>query len=189
MNWLHSSLQYIYRFIKRPCYVLLVAVLAALDLFILVIPTDALLVSAVIGKRHRWVGAAVLVAVGSALGALTLAVVVRAFGADLLPSVVPESYSVRTTLLLQHYGALALALISGSPLPQQPGVVLCTLGGMKNGTVFLAVLLGRLVKYLVIAWCAQFSPGWLARFIGSSERSALEDLPSEVRPKEIRLGG
>src|SRR4051812_40346336 len=70
------------RFTDRSWYPALVAALAALDLFVLVIPTDGLLISAVLSpkRRAKWVSAAIWVSLGSTVGAVLLASLVQGVG-------------------------------------------------------------------------------------------------------------
>ena len=61
----------------RPWYVALVGGLAALDLFIMIIPTDGLLVTSVLVRPKRWVSWFLWVSIGSAVGAAALAAIIH----------------------------------------------------------------------------------------------------------------
>lgn len=156
------------QFINRPWYVALVSLLAGLDLFILVVPSDGLMISAVLARRERWVSTFLWVTTGSALGALLLTGLIQGIGAEAMESLLPSVFNTEgwsgTEAFLASYGAVALALLALSPLPQQPGVVLAALADMPPLVVFLAVWLGRAVKYGLFAWLAAYAPSQLRRF-------------------------
>lgn len=160
------------QFINRPWYVALVSLLAGLDLFILIVPSDGLMISAVLARRERWVSTFLWVSTGSALGALLLTALIQGVGIETLQALFPAVFQSQGWSGLEEfmaaYGALALAVVSFSPLPQQPGVIIAALSGTPPIVVFLAVWIGRVVKYGVLAWLAAYAPGqlrklWLVR--------------------------
>lgn len=159
-------------------YPFIVAALAALDLFILVVPTDALLISAVFLKPRRWISISLVVAFGSALGALALAGIAADF-----PNHLPQALTVgadggaweKTRNIFEHYGFWALTILSISPVPQQPGVVIAGLSQVPLWDVFASVFLGRIVKYLLFSYLATYAPDLLTRF--KSLRKEMETIP------------
>ncbi len=155
------------RYVNRPWYPVLVAVLAGLDLFVIVVPTDGLLISAVLMQPKRWISIFLMVAVGSAAGSAPLAAlfqwnpqfVTEHFFPGLFHSGSWESVSTFVRL----HGVLALGLVSLGPLPMPPGVIVAALAPMPLGQIFLSVLIGRLFKYGLFSWLASHAPEFLYR--------------------------
>jgi membrane protein YqaA with SNARE-associated domain len=160
------NLRSLQKHIDRPWYLPTVALLAFADVFVMIIPTDALLVSAVLVKPRRWWLAGTLVALGSSLAALVLAGAVQ-WDLDGLTRLFPslfESPSWRgTDAFLEKYGVWALALFAAGPLPYQPAVILVALSGASLTEISLATLLGRGGKYYVLAYLASHAPRYLER--------------------------
>lgn len=168
--------RYLRRFAARPWYLPLAAFLAAADLFVLIIPTDFIIISYVLLKPQHWVRAFLWISGGSAIGALALASILQFGGAEFLQAWFPAIFQSggweSTRSFVQSYGALALAVISVSFLPQQPGVVIAALSGMALPTLFTAVFAGRVVKYVFFSWAASHAPRLLRKIpVG---RQALE---------------
>ncbi|MEO7162476.1 MAG: hypothetical protein ABI041_06120, partial [Bdellovibrionia bacterium] len=61
------------KFANRKWFISLVSILAALDAFVIFIPNEALLISAVIVRPKHWLRIALWVSVGSAIGAAVFA--------------------------------------------------------------------------------------------------------------------
>jgi hypothetical protein len=162
------------RYQKRWWYLPLLAALAAADLFVGFIPTDALVVSAAMLRPRKWLRSAVIIALGSAVGALALAWAIHVVGDPVLTWLfgTPEGPAEwkDTKAFLERYGAPALALMAGGPLPQQPAVALCSLGGMRLDVIALSVLAGRLIKYCVFAYSATHARRFLRKRGKPSEK-------------------
>ncbi len=146
-------------FAGRPWYFPFLGFLAALDFYIFIVPTDALLVSSVLLRPKKWVSAFVWVGLGSALGAVTLAAALQ-LGFFTIPD--SETW-VWLKEFFNHYGSVALGLIALSPLAQFPVVVLAALSGMPLGELFLICLVGRWIKSAVFAYIASRAPELLFR--------------------------
>ena len=150
------------RFSDRLWYLPVVSLLAAADLFIFVVPTDALVISSVLLKPSRWVWSAVMISAGSALGAALLAFFIQGGHGVvfewLLPSLTGYSVEGELAQWISKYGILALALGALSPFPLSPVVVVGALTGMPITEVGLGVFLGRLPKYGLYAWLSWLAP-------------------------------
>lgn len=174
----------IQKYIDRPWYIVAVAFLAMLDLFIMIIPTDGLLVSAVLVKPKKWLGRAIWVSLGSAIGAFLLTVLVQIDSQWVLDNLVEQFVSSgtweQTEAFVDNYGIFALSLVAISILPQQPVVIIAALAGMQPLQAFVAVLIGRLSKYLVLAWLASHAPGYLKKLPFLSRE--LESIPDKPPP-------
>jgi membrane protein YqaA with SNARE-associated domain len=161
-------------FADRSWYAPLVGLLAGLDQFIVVIPIEWLLIPGVLVRPKRWLSSALWVTTGCALGALLLAGVAENYGPDLLtqwaPSVVHSKGWVQATGFLDEHGALSVFLIAVSPFPQQPIVALAGLAKISLPKVFLAVWMGRAIKYCLVAWLASHAPNLLSRLPGAKKQ-------------------
>ena len=156
------------KWIDRFWAVPVLAVLAGIDLFVMFIPTEAILISSVMLRPRRWFWICLCITTGSALGALALAASVKYFGPSLIQLVMghvleSEKWQKMEQLISKH-GDWALAGIALSPLPQQPAVAIAALGKMPSLLVALLVWLGRFPKYLLFSWLASHSPRVLLRF-------------------------
>lgn len=148
----------------------LIAASAFADLFVLVIPTDGLLVSYVILAPRRWIYAGLWVALGSALGALAFAAVMHHHGLPFLLQILPGIESTKTWVwtvgLMSRWGAWAVFLISLSPILQHPAVAMAAIAGRPLLEIFALVLVARAIKYLFIAWVATHAPKLLRKLWG-----------------------
>jgi membrane protein YqaA with SNARE-associated domain len=166
--------QRIKNFADRSWYAPLIGVFAGADQFIVIIPIEWLLIPGVLMRPRRWLSSGLWVATGCALGALALAAVAKFYGLDLLaqwaPSVVHSKGWGHATHYLEDYGAVALFLIAASPIPQQPAVALAGLTKIALPKVFVAVWLGRAIKYCFVAWLASHAPGLLAKLPGAKKQ-------------------
>jgi membrane protein YqaA with SNARE-associated domain len=154
-------------FIRGRWAVPLVAIMAALDAFLLVIPNDALLIAAVLAQPKRWIRITLWITIGSTVGAVIFAGLVSHFGEEMLrhfmPSLMESQHWLDFANLVHRHGLWGLTLVSLGPLPQQTGVAIAGLSNMPLHQVAIGVFLGRFVKYLLIAWCAVHAPNVLRR--------------------------
>jgi len=156
------------KFADRPWYLPAMGLLAALDLFVGVIPTDGVLISTVLLRPKRWVLAFIVIATSSALGAVALALAVQNLGEPFVNYLLGDALQTPTWIkvsdFLQEQGVLTLAFISVGPAPQQPAVVLGALAHMPLSKIFIAVWIGRALKYGIFAWAATHAPRFLMRW-------------------------
>ena len=149
-------------FADREWYAPMVAVFAALDSFIIFVPIEALLVPSILVRPRRWWSSALWVTLGSAVGALALAYVVslhgEAYVAHLLPKIYHSPSWNRSANFMAEHGVWALAAIAASPIPQQPAVAFSALVHTRCEVIFLAVFVGRAIKYLFVCRLAAFAP-------------------------------
>lgn len=170
-------LAYLRASVDRWWFFPLMVVLAAVDLFIVVIPTEGLLVSASIVRPGRWWLAALSGALGSALGALVLGAAVHAWGYVFLErfaaGMLQSPSWAKTTAWVDRWGAAAMFGVSIGPLPQQPAVAICALGRIPLSTVCLMVLSARMLKYGLFCWLGTHAP-WLLKKFGKPARELEE---------------
>jgi membrane protein YqaA with SNARE-associated domain len=160
-------------FANRPWYAPMVGFFAGADQFIIVVPIEWLIIPGVLVRPKRWLGTALWVSTGCALGALALASVTDIYGQPFIEHAMPSlSHSPHWNQYLgylQHGSAWALALIALSPLPQQPAVALAGLTHMPLLHVFVAVWFGRSLKYGFVAWASSHAPRLLGKIPGAKK--------------------
>lgn len=165
-----SWLRKVQRYAGRWWYAPLVGALAGIDAFVVVIPTDGLLVSAVMLAPRRWIYTALVVTLGSTLGAVALAGLLEVHGLPLLLKIKPgldqSSVWIWTDLMMDKYGGWALFAVALSPIMQHPAVALAALAGMSLWEIAAFVFVGRAIKYLVISWISTHAPGLLKKLWG-----------------------
>jgi membrane protein YqaA with SNARE-associated domain len=166
-SFMQSFIQRVRKFSGHPGYVFLIALFAALDAFIFIIPTELLMVTAVISQKKRWIFIPIWIAIGSTLGAGLLAIFVEKYGQAFvqhwMPHVIHSKSWAQTEHFFKNNGGWTLPLIAISPIPQQPAVILASLLEMDLFVIILGVLAGRLVKYILICWAAFHSPQLLKK--------------------------
>jgi membrane protein YqaA with SNARE-associated domain len=148
----------------------LIGFLAFADLFILVVPTDAILVSAVLLSPRRWIYTGLMVALGSSFGAAALALLLRYQGLPFLLHIYPgidHSAAWKTAIhLVEQWGAWGLFGVAISPIPQHAAIAVAALTGMSGLVIFASVMAGRSIKYLFLAWLASHAPKLLSKVWG-----------------------
>ena len=68
------------------------------------------------------------------------------------------------TRWVSAYGAWALLLIAVSPLPQTPALAFAAIARLPIAEVFLALLVGKVLKYSVYGWLVARFPERYARY-------------------------
>jgi len=151
-------------------YAPLVSVLAALDSFIIIVPTDGLLVGASILGPKRWAYNAFVVTLGSTLGAVAFAALIQQHGLPFLLNILPDVNQSQvwnwTDSAMDEWGAIALFLFALSPLMQHPAVTLAALAGMPLTKMFWIIFAGRIIKYLALSWISSHAPRFLHKLWG-----------------------
>ncbi len=165
---IERSFQQLQVYVGRPWYPLLLAFLAAADHLVIFIPTDALLISAVIAVPARWIRFFVWLTLGSLAGSAVLGGLVEIYGISIIEWVSPgiqrnEIWSLTLSWMDQH-GLWALLLVSALPIFQRPAIALAVLSHLPLPSVFLAILAGRLIKFGTFAWLASHTPHLIRRF-------------------------
>ncbi len=161
------------------------AFLVFIDLFVVVIPSEAVMIKTIVLKPKRWFFISTLMILASATGALTLGYLCQTYGQEfvqwLLGDVFGSSEWIKTEKIVNQYGGWGLGLISFSPLPQQLAVVICALAKMPLWEIFLAVFLGRAPKYYLFALLALKFPHLYDKYLKKIIEDAFND---EIEPKE-----
>lgn len=171
------------RFADRLWYPPLIGTLAALDNFIVVVPTDGILISSSMLTPRRWFWLGMIVSLGSAIGALVLAAFVEWHGVPwiqaMYPGVTETTAWSWTDRFFNEYGLYVVFLVAVSPLMQQPAVILASLAGTPLVELAGVIFTGRTIKYLLMAYLGSHAPKVLAKFWGL--RGELEDAGVKLR--------
>lgn len=150
-------------------YPLLVGSIALLLTVSMTIPFASVLVAAVLLRRRRWKEIALLSSIGSAAGGLLLYVLFHHLGwnqvIEVYPDLVQSKAWIDATRWVSTYGISALLIVAASPLPQTPALIFTAVSGLPPVEVFLALFVGKLVKYSLYAWLAATFPGWFRRLV------------------------
>lgn len=147
---------------------LVLAVVAFVLTLAMSVPFASVLVLAVFLQPRRWRTIAVYSALGASIGGLSLYLVFHHLGWNQLLSWYPDlaaSNSWRdATRWVSAYGAWALLLIAVSPLPQTPALAFAAIARLPIAEVFLALLVGKVLKYSVYGWLVARFPERYARY-------------------------
>lgn len=145
-----------------------VGLLAFLDLFILIVPTDGVSVSATLLKPRKWIRIAFCIAVGSTLGAVLLTWLVKNHGPWMIETFFESALQSNTWMqareFMSEWGLVSVCLVAMSFLPLQPVVVLAALAPLSLKEIVLWIFVGRLTKFLVLGWVTSHAPRLLAKF-------------------------
>ena len=161
----------------------------ALDLFIFVVPTDALVITTALVRPKRWIRCFLWISCGTALGAVAQAALLQwdgtLFTERLFPGVFQSEAWKSTDKLIDTYGAVGLAVSAITPVPQQIPIALAAFAGMPLGSIFVAALVGRLLRYGFFAWSASHAPSLLKGFRAFFQRKSSQratPVPAKASP-------
>lgn len=184
-----NRLSHLEKYADRLWFFPLIALLAGLDFFILIIPTDGILVSATLMKPKKWITIGLTVALGSAMGAAAVAWLTQWHGewmlAHIFQSAMHSSSWERTQSFLEDHGIFTLSLIALSPFPLQPAAIIAALMKMSIFFIFASSLIGRTIKYLFFAWAASHAPRLLARFTGVRKELGYLEKKKDLTEQDI----
>ncbi len=165
-NWI----RHLQHYANRIWYPPLIGLLAFLDCFIVIVPTDGILISSAMLTPKRWVVFALHVAIGSTIGAVSLALLVEVMGLPWVLQYYPGIDQTEIWMLTQNffdrYGLLVVFGISATPLMQQPMLILAGLASTKLVPLLAAVFLGRLMKFMIMAYAGARGPGLVRKMWG-----------------------
>lgn len=155
------------RYVQKPWYPEFLGLLAALDSFVVVIPTDGLLVTSVAAAPKRWLVLAFWTTLGSTVGAVILAILLQNYGHSVLEVLVPGIHNTHawqiTDRWVDEYGIWALFMVAALPFIQHPAIALVALAGVSIPKMAVVIFSGRLLKYLIFAYLSTHAPKLLTR--------------------------
>lgn len=160
-------LQRIQKYAHTRWYPLVLAFLAALDHFVVIIPTDGLLITSVMLAPKRWITKFLWLTFGSVLGGVLLAVMVQHYGNPFLEWVMPGIHGARswqiTQDFMESYGLWTLFGVAASPFIQHPAIAIAALMELPLLHIAGALIAGRLLKYALFAYLASHAPRYLLK--------------------------
>lgn len=158
------------KYAHRAWYAPVAGLLALLDVFLVVIPTDGIVVSSAMLTPRRWFWLATWVTVGSTLGTLLLAFLVEKHGLPWIlhyyPGLEQSTTWTWTLQFFDRYGLFLVFAIAASPLMQQPAVILAALANTPLPVLAAVIFAGRLIKFAAVAWVASHAPRLLGKLWG-----------------------
>ena len=133
------------------------------------VPVTSALIPAVLLSPRRWRSIALQAAFGSALGATLLVLLFHHLGWVQLhaqfPAMLESTGWQRVIAWTVEYGVIALFAIAALPLPQTPALIFFAITEPPVAQIFLAVLLGKLIKYFLLAMLAALFPARFRAFL------------------------
>lgn len=171
---LHAKIQVyvakLEQFADRVWYAPFIGLLAALDSIFVVIPNDGILIASSMLVPKRWLIFAVCVATGSTIGAVTLGLVVEHQGLpwilEYYPGIDQSEVWKWTEDFFDEYGLLVVFAIGASPLMQQPVIILAGLADTPLLNFAVALFIGRILKFSLMAYLGSHSPKLLKKMWG-----------------------
>ncbi len=154
---------------ERIWFLPLILLLAIIDNIILIIPVDGILISSSMLTPKRWLKIGLVTGIGSTLGAILLYALVYKYGVDLINN---HFYEITTTKVWQltesfylKYGLYVVLFVSLTPFSQQPAIILAGIGKIPLTSLVFMVLLGRGVKYIIMAYIGSHAPHILMKMV------------------------
>lgn len=166
--------------VDNPFFPLVMAILAAIDHFIIVIPSDGILITSVFIRKKKWVRNAFFISLGSTLGAILIVLIVHHFGQERIimhfPNITHSTFWPYSQNLLINYGLWGLFLVMLTPFMQQPALILIGLTEHSFLIVLAVVLAGKGMKYFLMAWVASKFPEVIrkSKLLGHEVNEVLE---------------
>jgi membrane protein YqaA with SNARE-associated domain len=131
-------------------------------------PVTAVLMTAVVLAPKRWLSLSLGCTVGSALAATAIVEIAHLLGYNEIRTLFPNLISMtnwqEADRWISDYGVLALFGVGVSPLPQMPLLIAYGILDDRLTEAFMALLAGKSIKYVLIAWVTQHFPEKLAFF-------------------------
>lgn len=179
-----AFVQWMQGFAHKGWYLPLLTLLAAIDNFVVVIPTDGILVSSSMLQPRRWIWFALSIAIGSTIGASLLAHLVEIKGLPWVLEIYPGIESVNTWQwtvdFFDRYGLFVVFGMAITPFFQQPAVILAAVANTPLIELAAVTFLGRALKFLLISYLGSHVPRLLGKMWG---------LKGELKDVGIKLEG
>ena len=172
------------QYTNQPWYPFLLGFFAFIDNIIIIIPIDGLLVSSIILRAKRWLSFSLANTIGSSLGALLLAYLVEIHGLpkiiEYFPNLTHGWVWQTTENFFVKYGLIVVFVVAAAPIFQHPAIILAALANISLYHIFVTVLVGRLIKYLIMGYISSHAPRLLSKLWG------LEDELEEVGSPHLK---
>lgn len=167
---IYKAVKKIQRFANRVWFPPLLMVLAMIDIFLIIIPTDGILISSSMLIKKRWMLFALSAAIGATVGSLFLVHLVESHGLlkilEFYPGMDQGSGWQWTLKFFNQYGLLVAFLVGITPFSQQPVLIIAAISNISFLPLALVVFVSRLIKCGTMAYVASHAPRLLRKFWG-----------------------
>jgi membrane protein YqaA with SNARE-associated domain len=170
----HRIIGMILKQAERRSFAPLVGSAAFLSTLSMSVPVEWLVVVATLACRRRWAITASVAALGSAIASLGLYLAFHHFGWNILLERYPDLAGSRAWLQatdwLSRYGLLALFGVMAVPLPipKLPMLAVAGIYRLPIPDVFVAIVAGKIIKYLAYAYITIRFPRALRSLTGQT---------------------
>lgn len=172
-TFLKKMTKKLFRYSNRIWFSPLLFLLALLDAFILVIPTDGILISSSMIAKRKWPIFGISVAIGSAIGAFLIVWGVEVYGMEIIlkffPKITETLVWIKTEEFFKQYGLFVLFFVGITPFSQQPALILAALSKGAFLPIFIIILVSRVIKFLIMSYIASHTPKLLNKLWGISK--------------------
>lgn len=131
-------------------------------------PVTAVIVTGTLMAPRRWLSISAASSLGSALAGAIVVWVAHLLGYNEIHHLFPHLISPETwaeaSRWIGDYGVWAIFGVGASPLPQMPLLIFFGIVDDRIFEAFLALFLGKLIKYTIVAWVTQHFPEKLSFF-------------------------
>lgn len=181
------------QFASRPWFPWLAAFGTAVNLFTLVFTaaTVVLFLAAVLGRPRAWRSTALANAIGATVGSGALLILLRSQGVDMINEQFPTVFNspawAKMMGIMQGNGVAGMVGVSALPLILHPIIAFGVLSGMSDLSILAVVLLGRTIKYLVMAYITTTAPTFLKYFGISANLFELASSATAKKPTPPKM--
>ncbi len=165
-----NCVQFLQKYTERIWYPTLIGFLAFVDTFIIIIPTDGLLISSAMLKPKSWFNLALCISVGSTVGGMIFFHLIQKHGLPWILEIYPginsgPIWAWSETFFLK-YGLLLVFIVAATPIIQQPAIIFASLAHTPFLPMMFVVFLGRFLKNIIMAYISSHSPRLISKMWG-----------------------
>ncbi len=186
MKRFFKNLHLFQKYIDQWWYPPLMSFIAAIDHFVFIFPIDAMIVSNVFIHPKKWKSMAIWFAVGSALGAVLIAILARHFGMTFVEyffPAIPDTAAWKWAVeFFEVHGLWLVFLTAILPAPQQPTMIVVGFSQVSLIQIAIGLFIGRIIKFLIIAAVTALAPERLKNLWGiQGELHELDEIPTSQK--------
>ncbi len=167
---IETSVQYLQVYTDRIWYPPLLGFLALIDSFVIIIPTDGLLISSAMLKPKSWANLSFCISIGSTMGAMLLFHLLQTHGLpwvlEIYPGVNQGSFWLWSETFFLRYGLMLVFFVAATPVIQQPAIILASAAHTPFLPTMFAIFAGRLLKNLIMSYISSHSPRLISKMWG-----------------------
>lgn len=179
---METTIQFLQRFTDRIWYPPLVGFLALIDTFIIIVPTDGILISSAMLKPKSWLYLSFCISIGSTIGAMIFFYLIQQHGLpwilEFYPGINQGRFWMWSEAFFLKYGLVLVFFVAATPVIQQPAVILASLAHTPFFDMLLVMFAGRLLKNLILTYISSHSPKLISKLWGV--QSELDDIGIHV---------